>query len=97
MQNQRASGAFLRQEANAGRLLSAGRLGSAVEKGRACPLTCARESCCACPRLAVLSPALSVQKVLLFLGVILVKHSSRQNVINGRGCTKIIDFTASEK
>lgn len=97
MQNQRASGAFLRHEANAGRLLSTGRLGSAAEKGRACPLTCARESCCACPRLAVLSPALSVQKVLLFLGVFLVKHSSSHNVINGKGCTKIIDFMASEK
>lgn len=85
MQNQRASGAFLCCKVDAGRLL-----GNAVEKGKPCPLKCARESCCACPRLAVPSSSLSVQKVLLFLGFFFPKISFSQNAINGKGRTKII-------
>lgn len=43
------------------------RLGNGVENRKRCSLKFAREGCCACPRLTVLSAALCVQKVLLFL------------------------------
>lgn len=62
IQNQRAGGAFLCCRVNARRLLSVGRLRTAVGNGKPCSLKCARKSICACARLTVLSSALSVQR-----------------------------------
>lgn len=76
MQTQRVNGVFLCHKPE--RLLFIGRLGNAVEKGKLYPLKCTREGFCACPRLTVLSSALSVQKVLLFMGIVFPTLSSAQ-------------------
>lgn len=97
IQNQRASGAFLSCKVNARRLLSVGRLRTAVGNGKPRSPKCARKSFCACATLTVLSSALSVQEVLLFLGTFSPKISSSKYATNGKGYTKISDFMASEK
>lgn len=67
-----------------------GRLRTTVGNEKPCSLKCARKSLCA--RLTVLSSALSVQELLLFLGTFFPKLSSSQDVTNGKGYTKISDL-----
>lgn len=69
---------------------------SAMENRKPCSLKFAREGCCACPRLTILSSAVCSESAFVPEHFCL-KVPSRQNAINGKGCTKIINWMASEE
>lgn len=97
VQNQRAGEDFPHREANAARLLSMGSWGVLWRTGDLAYCSVPEKLLCLPQAHCTVFCSVSSETAVTPGHFFPPRFSSSQNAVNGQGCTKIIDFVASEK